>query len=86
MSEPAKRTPLTDTECAIIAEVSACSPNGWTPLPTHLPAAEKLRQRGTLTRRMDDDGQVNYFLSEAFNAATATAAALEPQIDPAAVN
>jgi hypothetical protein len=87
MSEaPEPRRPLTEDECAIVAEVSACSPNGWVPLPRHLPTAERLRERGLLTRKLGGGGEPNYFISPDFRAAAATYSALEPQLDPAAVN
>jgi hypothetical protein len=88
MSEPAKRTPLTPVHCQIMDEVVRCNPHGWHPSPTALGAAEELKERGLLTRRMvDADGpQPIYHATEEFKQAARLNAALGPMIDPGTQN
>jgi hypothetical protein len=88
MSEAANRTPLTDTQMQIMDEVVRCSPHGWHPQPSALGAAEELRERCLLTRRMVEvDGpQAIYHATPEFKEAARLNAALGPMVDPGSQN
>lgn len=80
------RTPLTERQMRIVFEVRMCDPHGLIPEPRYLPDLEELRERGTLVRRIDIEGEAHYFMSPAYRAATATVMALAPMIDPGSQN
>jgi hypothetical protein len=94
-----ERTPLTPTQCQIMDEVVRCDPHGWHPHPEALGAAEELKERGLLTRRMVsvrarrgrlrrdvDRPHSVYHATEEFKAAARLNAALGPQVDPGTQN
>jgi hypothetical protein len=82
MSEPVKRPLLTLTQCQIMDEVVRCNPHGWHPHPEALGAAEELKARGWLTRRMVDVNgpQAIYYLTPEFKAAAIIDGMLGSQI------